>query len=174
MEISLLFHYVCLYLIWYCFFVDWYSVHINFGGKATTIGNIKYEADVDPTGAAKYVCVRENWGFSSSRRFWGINTSANDYIANNVPILRMNESELYTSAWLSSLSIIYYARCLANEPYKVKVHFAEIVIRDNRSFSSVARWIFDIYVQVFYQIYFYLHITVEELNDLICCKQTWC
>ncbi|KAK4589545.1 hypothetical protein RGQ29_020210 [Quercus rubra] len=126
---------------------DWYSVHINCGGKAITIGNIKYEADVDPAGAAKYVRVSENWGFSSSGRFWGINTSANDYIANNVSILRMNESELYTSARLSPLSITYYARCLANGPYKVKLHFAEIVIRDNRSFSSVARRIFDIYVQ---------------------------
>ena len=149
-------------------------MHINCGGKATKIGNIKYEADVDPAGAAKYVRVRENWGFSSSRRFWGINTSANDYIANNVSILRMNESELYTSARLSPLSITYYARCLANGPYKVKLHFAEIVIRDNRSFSSVVRQIFDIYVQVFCQIYFYLYITVEELNDLICCKKTWC
>ena len=57
MEISLLFYYVCLYLIWYCFYVDWYSVHINCGGQETTIGNIKYEADVDPAGAAKYVQI---------------------------------------------------------------------------------------------------------------------
>ena len=91
-------------------------MHINCGGKATTIGNIKYEADVDLAGATKYVRVSENWGFSSSGRFWGINTSANDYIANNVSILRMNEFELYTSARLSPLSITYYAHCLANGP----------------------------------------------------------
>ncbi|XP_050287450.1 probable leucine-rich repeat receptor-like serine/threonine-protein kinase At3g14840 [Quercus robur] len=126
---------------------DWYSVHINCGGKATTIGNIKYEADVDPAGAARYVRVREYWGFSSSGRFWDVNTTANDYIANNVSILKMNESELYTSARLSPLSITYYARCLANGTYKLKLHFAEIVIRDNRSFYSLGRRIFDIYVQ---------------------------
>uniref|UniRef100_A0A7N2N0L1 non-specific serine/threonine protein kinase n=1 Tax=Quercus lobata TaxID=97700 RepID=A0A7N2N0L1_QUELO len=125
----------------------WYSVHINCGGKATTIGNIKYEADVDPAGAARYVRVREYWGFSSSGRFWDVNTTANDYIANNVSILKMNESELYTSARLSPLSITYYARCLANGTYKLKLHFAEIVIRDNRSFYSLGRRIFDIYVQ---------------------------
>ena len=174
MEISLLFYYVCLYLIWYCFYVDWYSVHINCGGKATTIGNIKYEADVDPAGAAKYVRVREYWGFSSSGRFWDLNTSANDYIANNVSILKMNESELYTSARLSPLSITYYARCLANGPYNLKLHFAEIVIRDNRSFYSLGRRIFDIYVQVFCQIYFYLYIIVKELIELICCRKNWC
>ncbi|KAK4589620.1 hypothetical protein RGQ29_020265 [Quercus rubra] len=126
---------------------DWYSVHINCGGKATTIGNIQYEADVDPAGAAKYVRVREYWGFSSSGRFWDVNTTANDYIANNVSVLKMNESELYTSARLSPLSITYYARCLANGTYKLKLHFAEIVIRDNRSFYSLGRRIFDIYVQ---------------------------
>ena len=52
-------------------------MHINCGGKAITIGNIKYKADVDLAGAMKYVRVSENWGFNSSGRFWGINTSAN-------------------------------------------------------------------------------------------------
>ena len=173
MDISLL-YYVCLYLIWYCFYVDWYSVHINCGGQETTIGNIKYEADVDPAGAAKYVRAREYWGFSSSGRFWALTTSAKHYIANNVSILKMNESALYTSARLSPLSITYYVRCLANGPYKLKLHFAEIVIRDNRSFYSLGRRIFDIYVQVFCQIYFYLYIKVEELIELICCRKNWC
>nr|XP_023874813.1 probable LRR receptor-like serine/threonine-protein kinase At1g07650 [Quercus suber] len=126
---------------------DWYEVYINCGGKAITIGNIKYEADDDPVGAAKFFHLRENWGFSSSGRFWDLNTSANDYLANNVSLLKMNESELYTSARLSPLSITYYARCLGNGPYKLKLHFAEIVIRDNRSFYSLGRRIFDIYVQ---------------------------
>ena len=92
MEISLLFYHVCLCLIQCCFSVEWYSVHINCGGKAITIGNIKYKADVDLAGAMKYVRVSENWGFNSSGRFWGINTSANYYIANNVS----DESEIYT------------------------------------------------------------------------------
>ncbi|XP_030968961.1 probable LRR receptor-like serine/threonine-protein kinase At1g07650 isoform X4 [Quercus lobata] len=125
---------------------DYYEVHINCGGKAKTVGNIKYEADYHPAGPASFVW-KENWGFSSSGRFWDLNTTGNDYVANNVSILKMNESELYTSARLSPLSITYYARCLANGPYKLKLHFAEIVIRDNRSFYSLGRRIFDIYVQ---------------------------
>ncbi|KAL4627310.1 hypothetical protein ACB092_05G157500 [Castanea dentata] len=125
---------------------DFYKVHINCGGKASIVGNIKYEADEDPAGGASFFW-RENWGFSSSGRFWDINTTGNDYVANNVSILKMNESELYTSARLSPLSTTYYARCLANGPYKLKLHFAEIVIRDNRSFGSLGRRIFDIYVQ---------------------------
>ncbi|GMY04826.1 probable leucine-rich repeat receptor-like serine/threonine-protein kinase At3g14840 [Fagus crenata] len=126
---------------------DQYSLHINCGGKATTAGKIKYEEDVDLAGAAKYVHVRENWGFSSTGNFWDVNTFAYDYVANNVSILTMNKAEPYTSARVSPLSFTYYARCLANGNYTVKLHFAEIVFRDNRSFYSLGRRIFDVYVE---------------------------
>ncbi|KAM4101026.1 hypothetical protein ACJW30_05G112500 [Castanea mollissima] len=125
---------------------DYYKVHINCGGKARTVGNIKYEADDHPAEPASFVW-KENWGFSSSGQFWDLNTTRNDYVANNVSILKMNEFELYTSVRLSPLSITYYARRLANGPYKLKLHFAEIVIRDNRYFYSLGRRIFDIYVE---------------------------
>nr|POE96633.1 isoform 2 of probable lrr receptor-like serine/threonine-protein kinase [Quercus suber]POF15398.1 isoform 2 of probable lrr receptor-like serine/threonine-protein kinase [Quercus suber] len=59
----------------------------------------------------------------------------------------MNNSELYTSAWVSPLSLTYYARCLANGNYTVKLYFAEILFRDNRSFYSLGRRIFDVYIQ---------------------------
>ncbi|XP_030972525.1 probable LRR receptor-like serine/threonine-protein kinase At1g07650 isoform X2 [Quercus lobata] len=126
---------------------DRYSMHINCGGNAITIGNITYEADKDLGGSARYFHENENWGFSGTGHFWDLDTTLYDYIANNVSILTMNESELYTSARLSPLSFTYYARCLAKGTYKVKLHFAEIVIRDNRSFYSLGRRIFDIYVQ---------------------------
>ena len=148
-------------------------MHINCGGKATTAGKIKYEEDIDLAGAAKYVHVRENWGFSSTGNFWDVNTFANDYVANNVSILTMNKAELYTSARLSPLSFTYYARCLANGSYTVKLHFAEIIIKDNRSFYSLGRRIFDVYVQVFHHIYFSLYVIVEDLIELICCRKSW-
>ena len=155
-------------------YVDQYSMYINCGGSATTIGNITYEADNDLGGSAKFFHENENWGFSSTGHFWDVETSRYDYIADNVSILTMNESELYTRARLSPLSFTYYARCLAKGTYKVKLHFAEIVIGDNRSFYSLGRWIFDIYVQVFYQIYFSLCVIVEELIELIFCRKNWC
>ena len=37
-----------------CNFIDRYTLHINCGGKEVTIGNIKYEGDEDPGGAAKF------------------------------------------------------------------------------------------------------------------------
>ncbi|XP_050290691.1 probable leucine-rich repeat receptor-like serine/threonine-protein kinase At3g14840 isoform X2 [Quercus robur] len=129
-------------------YVDRYSLHINCGGKATTVGNIMYEKDDDLAGPAVFfpVMERENWGFSNTGNFWDV-TTLNDYVAKNVSALTMKESELYTSARLSPLSITYYARCLANGRYKVKLHFAEIVFRDNRSFYSLGRRIFDVYIQ---------------------------
>ncbi|KAG6642318.1 hypothetical protein CIPAW_09G134200 [Carya illinoinensis] len=66
---------------------------------------------------------------------------------NNVSTLRMNSYELYTSARLSPLSLTYYVRCLANGNYTVTLSFAEIVFRDNRSFYSLGRRIFDVYIQ---------------------------
>uniref|UniRef100_A0A7N2LRX3 non-specific serine/threonine protein kinase n=1 Tax=Quercus lobata TaxID=97700 RepID=A0A7N2LRX3_QUELO len=126
---------------------DRYSLHINCGGKATTVGNIMYEEDDGIAGPAVFfpVMERKNWGFSGTGN-WDGNTS-NGYVAKNVSALTMKESELYTSARLSPLSITYYARCLANGRYKVKLHFAEIVFRDNRSFYSLGRRIFDVYLQ---------------------------
>jgi hypothetical protein len=128
---------------------------INCGGKAAAIGKIKYEEDGDPAGATKFY-LRENWGFSSTGHFWDTTPSPDDYVATNASILTVNESELYTNARLSPLSITYYARCLANGNYTVKLHFAEIIIRGKRSFYSLGRRIFDIYVQVFNHIYFSL------------------
>jgi hypothetical protein len=90
----------------------------------------------------------DTWGFSSTGDFWDIWSSSNDYIAENVSMLRMNDPELYMNARRSPLSLTYYARCLANGNYTVKLHFAKIIFRDNSSFYSVGRRMFDVYIQV--------------------------
>ena len=124
-------------------------MHINCGGKQTTIGSIKYEGDEASGGGAKFVDVQGtvNWGFSSTGDY-GIMNFDQAYIANNISLLKMNNSELYTTARLSPLSLTYYARCLANGNYTVKLHFAEIVLRDNRSYYGVGSRFFDVYIQV--------------------------
>ena len=156
--------------MWSCFYVDRYSLHINCGGKPITVGKIMYEGDEDQAGAAKFFHLRENWGFSSTGHFWGVKTSLTDYLATNLS-LKMDNPQLYTSARLSPLSITYYARCLANGKYTVKLHFAEIVFRGNRSSYSLGRRIFDVYVQVFDHIYCSLYVIVEDLIELICCRK---
>jgi hypothetical protein len=123
-------------------------VHINCGGSETTVGNTIYEADDEPGGATKYVPKREVWQISTTGHVWDVKPSEDDYIAQNMSILRMNNSQLYTKARLTPLSLTYHVRCLVNGNYNVKIHFAEIVMRDNRSFYSLGRRIFDVYIQV--------------------------
>jgi hypothetical protein len=125
-------------------------LHINCGGSATTIGDIEYKGDQNQAGPAKFIHEdTASWGFSSSGIFWDISKNISEpYTANNVSILRMYNSGLFTSARLSPLSLTYYASCLANGNYNVTLYFAEIVLRDNRSFLSLGRRIFDVYIQV--------------------------
>ncbi|CAB4306702.1 unnamed protein product [Prunus armeniaca] len=123
-----------------------YSVHINCGGKQATIGSIKYDGDEASGGGAKFFHDTGNWGFSSTGDF-GLMNYDQEYIARNSSILNMTDSELYSTARISPLSLTYYARCLANGNYTVKLHFAEIVIRNNRSYYGVGRRIFDVYIQ---------------------------
>ena len=132
-----------------CYFrTDYYSLHINCGGKETTIGEIKYEADRDQGGEAKFVTY-DRWGISTTGEFWDISKpDTNVYVAENTSTLRMNNSDLYTNARLSALSLTYFAHCLGNGNYTVELHFSEIIIRDNRSFYSLGRRIFDVYIQV--------------------------
>ncbi|OMO82775.1 hypothetical protein COLO4_22836 [Corchorus olitorius] len=126
---------------------DRYSLYINCGGGKVTVRGIDYEADNDQGGEAKYVPTNNNWEVSSTGHFWDTDITSNDYVAHNVSVLRMNDSELYTTARLSALSLTYYIRCLGNGNYTVKLHFAEIVIRDNSSFYSLGKRIFDVYIQ---------------------------
>ncbi|KAK2994746.1 hypothetical protein RJ640_031019, partial [Escallonia rubra] len=97
----------------------------------TAIGNTIYEADQKSAGSAKIVSSPEkNLGTSSTGLFWDRNNTLDDYTSNNVSVLRMNDSELYTTARLSPLSLTYYARCLANGDY-----------------TSLGRRVFDVYIQ---------------------------
>ncbi|KAK2973558.1 hypothetical protein RJ640_017421, partial [Escallonia rubra] len=93
-------------------------------------------------GSAKFVASTENWGTSSTGLFWDRNKTLDNFTAKNVSVLRMNDSELYTTARLSPLSLTYYARCLANGDYTVTLHFAEIIFRDNQSYQSLGRRVF--------------------------------
>ncbi|KAL8228066.1 hypothetical protein R6Q57_015650 [Mikania cordata] len=121
------------------------SIHINCGGIRAKIGGKIYEADDDQAGPAKFLHSSEHWGFSSTGNALDVKNYA--YAVNNVSRLAMKNSQLYTRARLSPLSITYYGRCLTNGRYRVTLHFAEIVLRDNRSYQSLGRRAFDVYVQ---------------------------
>lgn len=128
---------------------DYYSVHINCGGREVIAdSNTTYEDDTYSPGASTYYRSKTNWAFSNTGNFMDDGITTDSYIATNKSRLLMNNSALYMNARLSAISLTYYAFCLGNGNYTVKLHFAEIIFTDNRTFSSLGRRIFDVYVQV--------------------------
>ncbi|XWS41095.1 hypothetical protein CRYUN_Cryun17cG0051100 [Craigia yunnanensis] len=127
-----------------------YSLHINCGGKELNIsGDAKYEADREPRGASMFY-MGQNWALSSTGNFMDNDIDADDYIVTNTSALSnvsAIRSELYTTARISPLSLTYYGLCLITGNYTVSLHFAEIIFKSDRSFYSLGKRIFDVYIQ---------------------------
>ncbi|XVF16842.1 hypothetical protein REPUB_Repub10bG0066800 [Reevesia pubescens] len=127
-----------------------YSLHINCGGKELNIsGDTKYQADREPRGASMFY-PGQNWASSSTGNFMDNDIDADDYIVTNTSALSnvsAIHSELYTTARISPLSLTYYGLCLINGNYTVNLHFAEIIFKNDRSFYSLGKRIFDVYIQ---------------------------
>nr|CAD1834069.1 unnamed protein product [Ananas comosus var. bracteatus] len=123
-----------------------YSLHINCGGKGVTINGTKYEGDTERQGASM-LYLGSNWAFSSTGNFLDNDLDADNYIATNISKLSMPNSELYTTARLSPLSLTYYGLCMMNGSYTVSLHFAETVFTDDNTFSSLGTRLFNVFIQ---------------------------
>ncbi|OEL38841.1 putative LRR receptor-like serine/threonine-protein kinase [Dichanthelium oligosanthes] len=125
-----------------------FSLHINCGDKEATIDGIKYEADTTPQGASLlYVSPGSNWAFSSTGNFMDDNITDDNYIATSASKLSMPNSELYTKARLSPLSLTYYGLCMFSGAYTVKLHFAEIVFTNDSTYCSLGKRKFNVFIQ---------------------------
>ncbi|PIA33867.1 hypothetical protein AQUCO_03900012v1 [Aquilegia coerulea] len=129
-----------------------YDLHINCGGNEISVNGTKYEADREHRGASTfYRTQKQNWAFSSTGNFMDNDMDADDYIGtNSSPITSVssgNSELLYTTARLSPLSLTYYGLCLGRGNYTVKLHFAELFFRNDSSFSSLGKRVFDVYIQ---------------------------
>lgn len=129
------------------------SLYINCGGKEVNINGNKYEADREQRGASMFYIAQNwaNWALSSTGNFMDNDIDADVYLeTNNSALYNVSalDSELYTTARMSPLSLTYYGLCLMNGNYTVKLHFAEIIFIDDRSFYNLGRRIFDVYIQV--------------------------
>ncbi|KAK0579312.1 hypothetical protein LWI29_024431 [Acer saccharum] len=111
------------------------------------ISEITFEGDAGVGGGAAtyhlFDCT--NWGFSSTGDFADDDDEQNThYIAtsnsSNIP-------ELYTNARIVPTSLTYVGYCLENGNYTVNLHFAEIQFTNDKTYRSIGRRIFDIYVQ---------------------------
>ncbi|KAJ0971460.1 hypothetical protein J5N97_019419 [Dioscorea zingiberensis] len=123
-----------------------HSLFINCGGKATQVNGTKYVADEEERGASM-VYLGENWAFSSTGNFMDNNVIADNYIATNTSTLSMHDSELYTKARLSPVSLTYYGLCMSKGSYTVRLHFVEIVFTDDDRFTSLGKRLFNVLIQ---------------------------
>ncbi|KAL3849318.1 hypothetical protein ACJIZ3_011200 [Penstemon smallii] len=127
----------------------YYSLHINCGGSEYIKDRVTtYGEDSSSDGASNFVSRSElRWGFSSTGHFLDDNREPDSYIWRNSSNIIGQNPQLYTDARLSPLSLTYYGFCLQNGNYTVNLHFAEIMFTDDRTYSSLGRRIFDVYIQ---------------------------
>ncbi|KAI4333507.1 hypothetical protein L6164_018301 [Bauhinia variegata] len=125
---------------------SYHSFHINCGGKSVTVNPSTYDADTDSGGPAKFLQGGTNWAYSNTGHFLDTDQSVSFTPSNNSR-LSVDNAELYMNARASPNSLTYYGFCLANGNYTVDLHFAEIMFSDDRTYNSLGRRIFDVYIQ---------------------------
>ncbi|KAE9617051.1 putative protein kinase RLK-Pelle-DLSV family [Lupinus albus] len=124
-----------------------YSLYINCGGKLiTSNGSKSYEDDSSDMGAARFRQTGTNWAVMTGGHF--LDSGRSDYYKwSNTTKLAMDNAELYMDARVSPNSLTYYGFCLGNGNYTVNLHFAEIMFTNDKTYSSLGRRVFDIYIQ---------------------------
>ncbi|GLT52821.1 hypothetical protein SLA2020_261380 [Shorea laevis] len=125
----------------------WNSLYINCGGDDIGERDIVYEGDADVYGGAArfFSSDNDNWGLSSTGDFMDDNDFLNIRYISTRP--SSNISALYTTARLSPLSLTYYRYCLENGNYIVSLHFVETQFKNDKTYNSLGRRVFDIYIQ---------------------------
>ncbi|CAN6694115.1 unnamed protein product [Malus baccata var. baccata] len=124
------------------------SLHINCGGKEVTVKedkNATYEDDTNPAGASIFYQRKSNWALRSTG--YSDDRSADTFILTNKTRLSMKNPELYMNARVSPSDLTYYGFCLEDGVYSVNLHFAEIMFRNDKTYESLGRRVFDIYIQ---------------------------
>ncbi|KAH9797474.1 putative LRR receptor-like serine/threonine-protein kinase RFK1 [Citrus sinensis] len=125
----------------------WHSLHINCGGGNVKVNDSTFEGDAGVGGGAAtyHLLDGTNWGISSTGDFTDDDDEQNtNYIANSQS---SGISELYNDARISPLSLTYIGYCLENGNYSVALHFAEIQFTNDKTYKTLGRRIFDIYIQ---------------------------
>ncbi|KAF8408661.1 hypothetical protein HHK36_004724 [Tetracentron sinense] len=117
------------------------------GTEITSSNNIVFEMDNATLGPASYFVTDTNrWAVSNVGRF-GESNNAEYTRFSSSQFTNTLDSELFQSARLSPGSLRYYGLGLENGNYTVSLQFAETAFQDSRTWESVGRRVFDIYLQ---------------------------
>ncbi|KAL0443631.1 UNVERIFIED_CONTAM: putative leucine-rich repeat receptor-like serine/threonine-protein kinase [Sesamum latifolium] len=124
------------------------SSKANSSGIVSCLRSFRCERnDSNSGGPSNFVLSKTNWGFSSTGHFLDDDRPRDSFIWSNSSSISWENPQLYMDARLSPLSLTYYGFCLINGNYTVNLHFAEIMFTDDRTYSSLGRRIFDVYIQ---------------------------
>ena len=124
------------------------NLHINAGGDKHHREGFWYEADKSTSNF--YVNEPEyNWGYSCNGHFYADSmVDSRAFIQKVTCGAAVIDASLYDEARLCPNSLKYYGFCLRNGNYTVSLLFSEIVFAKNDDYSSSAKRVFDIYIQV--------------------------
>ncbi|KAK4416972.1 putative LRR receptor-like serine/threonine-protein kinase [Sesamum alatum] len=124
------------------------SFAINCGGlQMRSSDQTTYEMDNETLGPATYYMTRtgrwavSNAGLPSDSNSPAYRSSSSSQFTNTL------DSELFQTARISAGSLRYYGLGLENGNYTISLQFAETSILGTRTWRSVGRRVFDIYVQ---------------------------
>ncbi|KAL0909426.1 hypothetical protein M5K25_020296 [Dendrobium thyrsiflorum] len=129
----------------------YYQFAINCGGDATVMSSDGTNFDIDNanlSAASYFVTNEKQWAISNAGSFIeASNPNANYIISSQIQSQNTLDSKLFKTARMSPSSLRYYGLGLENGNYKVKLQFSEIGIPDQPTWTSLARRVFDIYIQ---------------------------
>nr|AMM42905.1 LRR-RLK [Vernicia fordii] len=138
------------------------SLSINCGGEEVKFGKQNYENDT--ASSYFYQSPQGNWAYSLSGDYYSPNTqeseaysfsgdynlptiNASDYIKNLTCGVSVPEAQLYVNARAAPVSLTYYAFCLHQGKYNVKLMFAETSFAKREDYSELGKRVFDVYIQ---------------------------
>ncbi|KAJ0684386.1 putative protein kinase RLK-Pelle-DLSV family [Helianthus annuus] len=118
-----------------------HSLFVNCGGTRTNFDGNEYEEDLTDEQSYFYY-VPERWAYSTNGGFFDKDNAP--FVASSTNV---TGGDIYRTARFSPTSLRYYALCLRQGSYKVRLHFAEISFTNDTTYSSLGRRYFDISVQ---------------------------
>ncbi|KAG8067608.1 hypothetical protein GUJ93_ZPchr0005g16265 [Zizania palustris] len=106
-----------------------------------------YEVDpVDLGAASYYVSSQTRWAVSNVGQYY-LAPEAKNIIYSPLHFQNSDDSKLFETARMSASSLRYYGLRLENGNYTVLLQFAEFAFPDTKTWQSLGRRVFDIYVQ---------------------------
>lgn len=125
-----------------------YDFSIKCGGpQIRTSNQIVYESENEALGPSNYFVSSDNrWAVSNVGLF--TSNSNVSYTFNSPRQFTSLDSELFQTSRISASSLRYYGLGLQNGNYSVLLQFVEIQIENGRTWRSLGRRVFDIFIQV--------------------------